>query len=308
MLISLKKLYQEPLIHFLTLGVLMYALVAVFSGAPAGNHFAIEVNEPVMVRFLQFQNKAFNAQLALKTWQGMSDLNKQTLIDDYVREEVMYREALNMKLHSDDQIIRRRLIQKIEFINAGFNSQLPTIDERALQNYFRENSEQYIIDGSMTFSHVFFDKKSGQAQGLAQQALLQLNKQKIPFEQAAQFGQRFFFHRNYVDRTENFVASHFGADFSRQVFAFTKSDLWHGPIESKYGSHLVKVKNNHPQRMPALKEVAPQVLQDLQRVKQDEQKNTSLKRMISKYQVNSLLDLKLTIKDSNTGEHYASIH
>ena len=70
----------------------------------------------------------------------------------------------------------------------------------------------------------------------------------------------------------------------------------------------MKVKNNHPQRVPALKEVAPQVLQDLQRVKQDEQKNTSLKRMISKYQVNSLLDLKLTINDSNTSEHYASIH
>ncbi len=308
MLLSLKKIYQEPLMHFLALGVLMYVLVAAFSGAPAGKHFAIEIDESIMVRFLQFQNKAFNTQLALQTWQGMSDSHKQNLMDDYIREEVMYREALNMGLHSDDQIIRRRLIQKIEFINAGFNSQLPTINELTLQDYFNGNIGQYVIDGSMTFSHVFFDKSSGQAQDLAQQALAQLNKQKVPFEHAAQFGQRFLFHRNYVDRTHDFVASHFGTGFSEQVFALTKSDSWHGPIESKYGSHLVIVKNNHPQRVPVLEEVAPQVLQDLQRVKQDEQKITSLKRMISKYQINSELDLKLTSKDDNAGEHHASIH
>ncbi len=307
MLNNLKKYYQEPLLHFLVIGVMLYSLVDTFSEAPSRDNYAIDINSSVMVRFLQFQNKAFNSQLAQQKWQGLNETQKQSLVTDYIREEVMYREALNMGLDSDDQIIRRRLIQKIEFINTGFTSLTDGIDEKVLSRYFNENTSNYLIDGSMTFSHVFFDKNLDQnkeaAQEQAQNMLVQLNQQSVPFEQASQFGKRFFFHRNYVDRTQNFVASHFGSGFSQKVFTLKPSSTWYGPIQSKYGSHLVMVKKNQPERNPNLDEVAPQVLQDLQRVKQSELKTASLNNMINKYRINNALELN----DSNMGEHHASI-
>jgi hypothetical protein len=63
------------------------------------------------------------------------------------------------------------------------------------------------------------------------------------------------------------------------------------------------VKNNHPERIPSLVEVAPQVLQDLKRVQQNELKTASLNIMINKYSINN----KLEIDDTDAGEHDASI-
>ncbi len=118
---GLKKYYREPLLHFLAMGVFLYALAELFvDDSSTRDSYAIDINQASMVRFLQFQNKAFNAELALAKWQSMSPAEKQDLANDYIREEVMYREALNLGLEVDDQIIRRRLIQKIEFINTGF--------------------------------------------------------------------------------------------------------------------------------------------------------------------------------------------
>jgi peptidyl-prolyl cis-trans isomerase C len=304
---NLKKYYQEPLLHFLVLGLVLYSLVDVFSASPSRDNYGIEVNTSIMVRFLQFQNKAFNATLAEKKWQSLDESEKQNLITDYIREEVMYREALNMSLDLDDQIIRNRLIQKIEFINSGFTSSIAGIDQNILNDYFNKNISYYKIDGSVTFSHIFFDKDlvqdDDQHEKKVQNTLLELNENSVPFEQASQFGQRFFFHRNYVDRTQNFVTSHFGLPFSQKVFTLQPSNAWHGPIKSKYGSHLVMVKNNHSERIPSLVEVAPQVLQDLKRVQQNELKTASLNIMINKYTINN----KLKINNNDTGGYDASI-
>jgi peptidyl-prolyl cis-trans isomerase C len=212
-----------------------------------------------------------------------------------------------MSLDLDDQIIRNRLIQKIEFINGGFTSSIAGIDQNILNDYFNKNISYYKIDGSVTFSHIFFDKDlvqdDDQHEKKVQNTLLELNENSVPFEQASQFGQRFFFHRNYVDRTQNFVTSHFGLPFSQKVFTLQPSNAWHGPIKSKYGSHLVMVKNNHSERIPSLVEVAPQVLQDLTRVQQNELKTASLNIMINKYTINN----KLKINNNDTGGYDASI-
>jgi peptidyl-prolyl cis-trans isomerase C len=304
---NLKKYYQEPLLHFLVLGLVLYSLVDVFSASPSRDNYGIDVNTSIMVRFLQFQNKTFNAKLAKEKWQSLDESEKQNYITDYIREEVMYREALNMNLDLDDQIIRNRLIQKIEFINSGFTSSIAGIDKKILSDYFNENIPHYIIEGSITFSHVFFDKDlvqdKDQHEKKVQKTLLELNGKSVPFEQASQFGQRFFFHRNYVDRTQNFVTSHFGLPFSQKVFTLQPSNAWYGPIKSKYGSHLVMVKNNHPERIPELVEVAPQVLQDLKRVQKNGLKTASLNIMINKYTINN----KLKINNTDTGGNDASI-
>jgi len=307
MMTGLKKYYREPLLHFLTMGVFLYALAELFvDDSSLRDSYAIDINQVSMVRFLQFQNKAFNAELALAKWQSMSPAEKQDLANDYIREEVMYREALNLGLEVDDQIIRRRLIQKIEFINTGFSSDVAKIDEDELQDYFKKHISDYEIDASITFSHVFFDKdnKLGAHQQLAGKALSELNQKNVPFENAAQYGQRFYFHRNYVDRTHNFVASHFGEAFSEQVSSLKQANIWYGPITSKYGSHLVMVKKNQPARLPDLVEVAPQVLQDLQRIKQGELKTKALGSMVEKYKINNTLKQPET---SNTGEQHVSI-
>ncbi len=297
----------------MALGVVLYALVDIFSpNEDALNSNIIKINQESMVRFLQFQNKAFNDDKALSKWQSMSSLEKGNLTEDYIREEVMYREALTLGLDVDDQIIRRRLIQKIEFINMGFQSDMAKINETELQEYFEQNINDYQIDAAITFTHVFFerDKSNQTGQFLASKALFKLNGQQVPFEHAAQFGQRFFYHRNYVDRTPVFVASHFGADFSTQAFSVLPDGQWHGPIKSKYGYHLVMVTKNQSARLPVLTEVAGQVLESLQRIKQNNIKKEALKALIAKYKINNQLKShsNLPVASNNTVQLNANIN
>ncbi len=120
MFTSIKKLKSEPLFQFLAIGLILYSLVEIFSPSEEGySDKTILVEQEQMIRFLQFQNKSFNGQKAQAKWLSMSDKEKSSLINDFIREEVMYREALSLGLEEDDQIIRRRLIQKIEFITSS---------------------------------------------------------------------------------------------------------------------------------------------------------------------------------------------
>mgnify|MGYP000175332119 CR=1 FL=1 len=299
MLNFLAKVFAEPMMHFLLLGGLLFAFMdAVDSGSAWVDPYEISVNQTSLIKFLQFRNKSFNEKKAKEKWLAMPSVEKNRLVDDYVRQEVMYREALNLGLDEEDQIIRRRLIQKIEFINRGFNSDLAAIDEMEIEAYFSKNIADFNIDAAITFSHVFIEKQSNgmDSQEKARTILEKLNDNAVPLEDAPGYGDRFLFHRNYVDRTFELVDSHFGAEFAKQVFALPSDQKhWYGPYQSQYGSHLVMVNKNQPQRLPRLEEVAGQVLQKVRRVKQDELKRHSLDKMLKKYSLNWEVELDHTL-------------
>ena len=300
----LKKYAHEPLLHFVVIGLVLFYLVEIFypnSDSYTQSQNTIAFDQDKIIQFLQFQNKAFNVANAKAKWLSMNDTEKSQLMTDYIREEVMYREALSLGLEKDDQIIRRRLIQKIEFINRGFQSDMAKIDEKEIEQFFNQHKQEYQIDPSITFTHVFFDKTFYDPKGhgdktlqVATQTLQTLNATEVPFEKASQFGQRFYFHRNYVDRTPAFVASHFGEEFSQNTFKFPQANKWYGPVTSKYGQHLIMVSKNLPSRVPKLGEVAGQVLDHLQRIKQRELKQKALSKMMGKYQLENNTSFSFT--------------
>lgn len=303
MLNLFKKYAHEPLLHFIVIGLLLFSLVEVLypnSDSYSQSQTTIAFDQDKIIQFLQFQNKAFNVENATAKWLDMSETEKSQLMHDYIREEVMYREALSLGLEQDDQIIRRRLIQKIEFINRGFQSDMAKIEEDEVKQFFNLHQKEYLIDPSITFTHVFFDQKvyGDQTLPMAKQTLQVLNDKQVPFEQASQFGQRFYFHRNYVDRTPAFIASHFGPDFSKNAFEVQQDSNWHGPITSKYGQHLIRVSKNQASRLPKLGEVAGQVLDHLQRIKQRELKQIALEKMVAKYQLENNTSFKLIEKNT----------
>jgi len=308
MFMRLKILAREPLFHFLLIGSLLYICLEVL--VPSSKHKGsqiITLEAETLVQFLQFQNKSFKAQTAKNKYAALSPKEKRQLIDDYIREEVMVREAISLGLEENDQIIRRRLIQKVEFINLGFQTELESISETELNTYFNQHSRQYIIDASVTFTHVFFEQGEHKDNTfeLAKSTLATLNQTAVPFSKAAQYGQRFFFHRNYVDRTPAFISSHFGEDFSKHIFTLTPGTAWHGPIESVYGYHLVMLTKNETSRAPNLQEVASEVLSDLQRIRLSEMKQRALAKMTSKYTIENFVDLE---SSNNSSVNHSTIH
>ena len=207
----LKKILKEPLLHFLVIGLSIFIAYNYFS-KELTNEKVIIVDRPALLNYIQYQSKAFDQAQAKKILEQMSEDKKALLIQDYIQEEVLHREALALGLDHNDYIIKKRLIQKVEFLAKGFAETELEITEHGLKNYFELNKQNYFINPSITFTHVFFDNdKHGYERSLllANSELDALRKQKATFTDAVRFGDRFPFHVNYVERGPDFVASHF---------------------------------------------------------------------------------------------------
>ncbi|WP_445360149.1 peptidyl-prolyl cis-trans isomerase [Microbulbifer sp. EKSA005] len=284
---KLEILKREPLVHFSIIALVLF-VVAELLIEENGTNFedTLLISEDILIEHLQFQKKTFNQSFARRYWEGLTQPEKSDLINDYIKEEVLYREALNLGLQKHDQIIRRRLIQKLDYVNGGFSSNTD-ISEEDLENYFQLYREKYRIEASITFTHVFFDFRRHSKEKLektVKQSLNHLIKQSVPFEESAFYGDRFIFHRNYADRTPHLVASHFGDDLAERIFQLPLN-TWSGPFKSPYGLHLILVSENKTSRLPNFRETAPLVLEDYRRNKMEENRQLRIQELLAGYRI-----------------------
>jgi hypothetical protein len=286
----LKSFLREPLVHFLAAGLGLFVLFGVVNrGEPDTDPNVVTVDHDALLTFVQYRIKAFNPALAEKKLSSLSDDELQSLIDDYVREEVLHREAVALGLDEDDYVIRRRLVQKLEFITEGFAEAGAKVDQAALQRYFDANKADYYVEPFVTFTHVFFeteDRPREQAQAAAEKKLIELNRNGVPFADAPQHGDRFLYHVNYVERTPDYVASHFGVPMAKAIFALEPNDfIWKGPFDSPYGVHLVLLTTNEPGRDPELAELEDRVRVDAQRAMIREETEAAIADIVGSYDV-----------------------
>jgi hypothetical protein len=284
------KLIKDPLVHFLLLGLGMFVLFEfVASDDAAYDSKVINVDRDALLTFVQYRTRAFEPRIAAERLDGMSDEELDRLIGDYVREEALHREALALGMDKNDYIIKRRMIQSIEFITDGFVTAAVEVSDEDVEAYFEANREDYYIDPFVTFTHVFFDMErhgGDEAVALASAKLTELNAQQVPFSNAPRHGDRFPFFVNYVERGPEFVASHFGVSMARGVFAIEPSDTtWHGPFESEYGVHLVMLTRNVAGRFPELAEVESGVYDDAEREAIAAQKDKAIQAIVDTYEV-----------------------
>ena len=286
----MKRFLKEPLVHFLAAGLglfVLFGLVNRDEGDTDPN--VVIVDRDALLTFVQYRIKAFNPTLAEKKLEGMSDEELERFIDEYVREEVLHREALALGLDEDDYVIRRRLVQKLEFITEGFAESSVAVDESALQRYFDANKTDYFVEPYVTFTHVFFqteDRPREEAQALAKKELAKLNRDAVPFSDAPQHGDRFLYHVNYVERTPDYVGSHFGPPMARALFALEPNEfVWRGPFDSAYGVHLVLLTTNEPGREPELAELRDRIHEDARRAMIREETESAIAEVVEAYDV-----------------------
>ncbi len=288
----MKKLIRQPLIHFLLIGATFFGLFQLAADEGVDGK-TIVVDESALMTYFQYRSKAFNPEIFRAKMASMSEEELQRLIEEYVREEVLFREAAAMDLDKDDYIIKRRMIQKIEFISQGIAETVAELTTQDLEQYYEDNKDKYYLQPFATFTHVFFeqDKWGESTEKMAQAELAFLNANNVPFSAAVSRGDRFYYHTNYVDRDPEYVASHFGALMANAIFAAQASDSqWIGPLQSEYGYHLVMVTTNEPGRYPDISEVERRVTDDAQRALMEKQNEAAIQSLVDKYEVRVVLE------------------
>jgi hypothetical protein len=284
-----KTLFKEPLFQFLFIALLLLLGERLINADDyAYDQYHIEVDDAVLLQFMQLRAKTFKPEEAQQALNALSSDDRQRLVDDYAREEALFREAMELNLDKNDQIIRRRLIQKMDYLAQGFYDEAEAITEDDLRDYYAEHREEYKKPASATFTHVFVSSERhgvDQAQAIAAKLQQTLNSEAVPFENAPRYGERFLYNRNYVNRDDDEIGSHFGDEFEQQLFAFETGEQWQGPVQSTYGWHLVLLVKNTPAYIPPLEEIAANVFADAQRQQQQQVKRQAIDKLMTKYQI-----------------------
>ena len=287
----INNLLRQPLLHFLLIGAAFF-LIFHFTSRDNINENDLKkviVDKNSLLTFMQYRSKKFNQEKFEAKLANMNANELKNLIDDYVREEVLYREALGLGMDKNDYLIRRRMVQKIEFINEDLVNNSQNITPKNVSDYYNKNLGDYKIEPSATFTHVYFSNDINgpeEAKKLAENELIILNKNNIPFSDSVKHGNRFLYHLNYVERTPEFIESHFGAGMSEQIFGLLPDETnWYGPFESQYGYHLVLLADKKDEEIPALEEVYDTVAKDLNYKLSTEAKEKSIQDIIDNYDV-----------------------
>ncbi len=287
----MRKLLKDPLTHFLVGGLalfLVYNLVAPDDGLETDPN-TIVIDRDAILTFMQYRAKAFDLERFEAMLDAMPEDELQLMIDDYVREEVLHREALALGLEANDYVIKQRLIQKVEFLARGFAEAVATPDEKETQAFFEKNKSDYYIQPYTTFTHVFFDRERHnpeELEALAKDKLKELNTDNVIFSDAVGHGERFPYHVNYVERTPDYIASHFGSQMAASIFMIEPGgSTWFGPFRSPYGLHLVLVTKNQPGRTPELEEIYTRVQQDATRAAINERTEQAIDEILKTYEV-----------------------
>lgn len=247
---KLRGLLADPLIHFLVLGIALFGLYsAVSPGESEDSTAAIEIT-PSDIDLMRADWEKQRRRLPTAD-------ELQRLIDERVREEVFYREALAMGLDQGDPAIRRQMAEKILFmlrdLEAGAEPK-----EAELGAYLAANAERYELPASVSFRHVFFDSalRATPAEDASDALADAVGGGNAPVGDPFDLGDAF------ADVTPDEAKRLLGAEFASRLFALA-SGAWHGPIESDYGLHLVRIVARQDARSPRLGEVRERVIEDL---------------------------------------------
>jgi len=274
----MRKLLQEPLFHFLLLGTVLFGAYAVLNdGDDAAEAGVITISEADV----DWLAAAWSRQ-----WRRPpTETELRGLIENRVREEVLYREAIAMGLDRDDQVVRRRLAQKMEFLTEDLALMVEPGDS-ALEVFYQANEGRYRIPEQRAFTHVIFsvDRRGDAALEDARAALVVLQGDSASVERAPEVGDRFLQPYDYTLRSEERVARDFGGQFAAGLFAAEPGE-WTGPVSSSFGVHLVRVTEWAAPVLPPLADVMDRVRTDLEAQRRQEANEAVFQALLQRYDV-----------------------
>jgi parvulin-like peptidyl-prolyl cis-trans isomerase-like protein len=241
----MKRLFKEPLLHFLALAVTVFVVYGVLNRFEAGKPDEIVITHSRVDRLA--------TQFATLWQRPPTSAELKNLIDDYVKEEIFVREALALGLDKDDTIIRRRLRLKMEFRNSADTETLTPTDAE-LENYLKENPGKFEIDPAYAFEQVLLSPdRHGDKIDQDAASVLQVLRTKMSID-PGELGDATLLPLRLELTSKASISRVFGAAFAEALDKIAPGQ-WAGPMESDFGLHLVRIKEYQARRAPALAEV-----------------------------------------------------
>ena len=261
----MSKWLRDPLAAFLGLGVLVFTVAALLGND--GTQQVVEVTPAEINRIKQ----QWSAQMGRPPTAAELD----GLLEQFVQEEIYYREAQRLSLDRSDTIVRRRLVQKLRFLTEDLaTGQAP--GDAELLAFYEDNAALYRLPERYSFHHRYFStdrREDAEADALA--ALAEPTTKGDPF----------MLQRTYAERSAREIGDLFGRPFVAALQGLSPSPDWQGPIRSAYGWHLVRLEQKLPPALRPFQDVAARVAADLNAERRQAANAAYYEELRSRYQV-----------------------
>ena len=243
----IKKIFSEPLSHFLLIATSFFFIYNFISPAPVDEN-SVTVTSG---RIDQLKSRY------KKVWQREpSEEELAKLIQNYVLDEIYTIEGRALGLDIDDGVIRKRLRQKMEFMLQDMAAITPPT-EQELNDFYLQQQDKYKNPPQYTFSQRYFSLDTEQAELIA---VIELQQERIANKLAPQ-GENTLLPEHLKAATNFEIRKQFGRSFESALQA-APLNKWHGPVRSGLGLHFIRLEQIIDGVLPALAGVEEQVLAD----------------------------------------------
>lgn len=245
---------REPLVHFLLIGAAIFGLFSLTATPEAEG-----TQTRIVIPATEIEQLAAVWEQRWKRPPTGTDLD--SLIEERVREEIFYREALALGLDRDDVQIRRLMRKKLEFITQDvLTPPEPTAAE--LTAYHAAHADRYSRPLLLSFTQIYFavDRRGGAAEKDARITLARLNE-GLDETAAIAAGDGQFLPDTVREQTARDIEAIFGPEFAAALVGIDPGG-WRGPVGSAYGQHLVRVDARREGGVLSFAEVSDKVRAD----------------------------------------------
>jgi hypothetical protein len=267
----IRRLLREPLVTFVVLGL------ALFWGygriVPEDAAHTIRLSAADVAALRTDHQRRFGTEPTPE--------DDRAIVAHYVDDEILYREALALGLDRGDIIVRRRLLQKMEFLLDGLHP-VPEPADAELEAYLAAHADRYRTPARIDLAHVFVSRDRHGAEAMA--VADGLRAELVAGADPATLGDPFLRGRELRAQSEQDLAGIFGPAFARAALDLPPGD-WSQPVTSSYGLHLVRVSKRTPAETPPLAAVRSGLRQDWAEERRDAARRSALEELRAKYEV-----------------------
>jgi parvulin-like peptidyl-prolyl isomerase len=256
---------RDPLVIFLVVGAAIFFAADWFSEDDIP--YSIDVNEQDLQRL--------SDQWQMQMRRPPSDRELSGLVEQFVKEEIYYREAQRLGLDANDTIVRRRMVQKLTFLTEDIATAVAP-QESELRAYYEDNLDAYRLPERISFRHRYFSAdRRDNAEADAQAALTDADVSGDPF----------MLQREYTQRSAREIRDLFGREFAESIMALQPAEQWQGPIRSAYGWHTVVITGRLTAEVEAFEKVAERVASDAQQATRRAANDAYYEELKARYQI-----------------------
>jgi hypothetical protein len=263
------------LLHFLGLGAALFVLFGMIEKK--------DTEAPAKVVISTSRVVALADRFA-RTWgRPPTEHELQDLVEDYIRDEIFYREGRAAGLDRDDFVIRRRVRQKMEFLAEDTATAEPSDEQLAA--FLASNPERFRTEDRLTFHHVFLSAaRRGSALDGDAERIADTLARKSALVDTATIGDPFLLGEEFREMSQSDVARMFGEGFAKRLSAVEPGG-WQGPIPSSVGVHFVFVDARAEGSLPPLDTVREIVQREWLNARRIEAELKLYHRLRDRYQI-----------------------